>query len=154
MNESIAERVARDFVTKWPSLDATDDEVVADLAPRIQAAIDEAVLHNFTTGELVEVAVRAARERFSKECERFHNEGKECATCGRKENFTQREFDEAVLAEREAIRPLLEAGQMLRNAEMLSIEDIEEAEKKWDAAYIAAAIRARNVGAPTSTTQV
>ena len=44
MNESIAERVARDFVTKWPSLDATDDEVVADLAPRIQAAIDEAVL--------------------------------------------------------------------------------------------------------------
>ena len=77
--------------------------------------IDEAVLHNFTVGELVEVAVRA---------------------------------------EREAMRPLLEAGQMMRNAEMLSIEDIEEAEKKWDAAYIAAAIRARNVGAPTSTTQV
>ena len=127
----IAERVARDFVKKYPALDATDDEIIADLAPRIQIAIDEAVLHNFTTGELVEVAVRAARERFSKECERFHNEGKECATCGRKENFTQQELDEAVLAENEACASL--------------------AEHLFYGAGIGAAIRARTIGAPTST---
>jgi hypothetical protein len=119
MVESIAERVARELHYDDPGnewLNEQDNRKSAALwvkwaTQRIQAAINEAVLHNFTTGELVEVAVRA---------------------------------------EREAMRPLLEAGQMLRNAEMLSIEDIEEAEKKWDAAYIAAAIRARNVGAPTS----
>jgi len=134
MAESIAERVARDFVKKYPALDATDDEIIADLAPRIQIAIDEAVLHNFTTGELVEVAVRAAREQFSKECERFHNEGKGCATCGRKENFTQRELDEAVLAEREAC-----ANEARRGDGWHDPSD-----------RIAAAIRARSVGAPTS----
>jgi hypothetical protein len=127
MAESLAERVALEITRYW-SGDSADYEVALRY---IQAAIDEAVLHNFMTGELVEVAVRAARERFSKECERFHNEGKECATCGRKENFTQQELDEAVLAENEACASL--------------------AEHLFYGAGIGAAIRARMVGAPTST---
>jgi hypothetical protein len=68
MAESIAERVAREWIEHSRGLGGicnhhTDQECFAE---RIQAAIDEAVLHNFTTGELVEVAVRAERERCAK----------------------------------------------------------------------------------------
>jgi hypothetical protein len=136
MAESLAERVAREVVNDVCDGTIPSRQVlIAYAQQRIQAAIDEAVLHNFTVGELVEVAVRAARERFSKECERFHNEGKQCATCGRKENFTQRELDEAVLAEREAC-----ANEARRGDGWHDPSD-----------RIAAAIRARSVGAPTST---
>jgi hypothetical protein len=73
MSESIAERVAREWIEHSRGLGGvcnhhTDQEC---LARRIQAAIDEAVLHNFTVGELVEVAVRVEREACAKEAERW-----------------------------------------------------------------------------------
>ena len=73
MAESIAERVAREWWQLWrPRIDSPLNAQIS-LHQRIQAAIDEAVLHNFTLGELVEVAVRAEREACANEARRGDN---------------------------------------------------------------------------------
>ena len=69
-------------------------DALDDLVPTDDAAIDLKELAKLAAESVLRESLPALkkeweeefRQNFSKECERFHNEGRKCATCGRVEN--------------------------------------------------------------------